>query len=178
MNEQMKREMLEACQEREFREGRLLSCEKQIRIGAMYYAVMACIVAILSLVYPQHRFSALSVVMTAALSMMVMALCMQRYTVRAQKLRHEYVILKRLMAEENGEKAGQYLEILAADEGLSAHEQRMVQRMHDRQQDGEKKLYGYEKFLYWFFEIVLIVVKTIIVLAPAAGIALVAAKVI
>ena len=76
------------------------------------------------------------------------------------------------------------MELTGAGEGCAGHERRAVLRMHDREekrlamQEGRTanapRLYGYEKFLYWFAEIAGIVFKVVLLMAPVAGIVLAA----
>lgn len=178
--------------EREYMEERLLTAENTVRYINTYYAVFAAAAAVLSLVYPTEGWQALTVMLTVMLSMMVFFLCAQSGKERTRQQRSERAELSKLMyeaeradMEEKPEDIQHRLaELTAAGANVCGHERRAILRMHDRHekwqalQEGRSaavpKLRGYEKFLYWFAEIGWIVLKTVIVLLPIAGMALAA----
>ncbi len=181
--------MEQAAGEKRFLENRMLSGEMQLKLMSGYYAVLAAVTAVLSIVRPDKNFHALSVWMTVLLALWVIALCVQKNGVRAQRLRSEQAALMRMMAEAQQEADVErlqirYIDIQGGEEGISAHERRALQHMRDREDKLNARteesgawrpaLFGYEKFLYWFAEISMIVIKTLIALAPIAGITLTA----
>lgn len=182
--------------EQKFLANRLLSSEKHIKMMNIYYAAFASVTAVLSLIYPECSFSQLSAVLTVLLSLLVIALSAQKY---AQQARHYHVnahALDMLLLEaQEDDEIGKYSQIRAQYAVLSAntdsrssHDNRAVLRMHDienrrRVLRGEEVLRthylcGYEKFKYWFAEIVSIIMKVMIFIFPAAGLVLAAMNLI
>lgn len=177
-------DMKKKMRELEHREERILSRDKQTRALAVWYACFSAAAAVLQLVYPEKGFHSVSPVLTVALALLTICVCMQKGAERAGQLRGRKARLQRLIYEAErtedadlGRLQAEYLEVCACDEGINSHDRRSILRMHDlEEQSSEKKLRGYEKFLYWFVEIAGMVLKTIVLLAPAAAIALAAIR--
>ncbi len=176
---------------------RMISGEKTIKAMSVYYAVFASITAVMSLLYPQLGFSRLSAMMTVMLAILTTALSAQKYARQARQccLNAQMLEQLRLEADEDGDEEEKYRTLrekygvlTTSEDTRSTHENRMVLRMYDienrrRVLRGDEVLRthylcGYEKFKYWLVEIISIVFKTLIFLAPIIGMTLSALRLI
>ncbi len=173
-------ELDRAVSERRFMEGRLTAAGNMLWALCMVYAGFASAACVCGLVYEQPGFQTVSAALTIALSLLVMVFCMQKGALRAQRLHAECAELEKMRpeaekADEADELRRRIVEMTMLGEPVSAHERRALLHMHDRTHKAEeRRLFGYEKFLYWFAEIALIVLRMAAFLAPAAAITLAA----
>ncbi len=163
---------------------------KTARYMTAYYAVCSAAAAVLSAVYPTQAWHVLLTVMTVLLSLLTVFQCFGRFDERLQLIRRDQAELERLFSESGSAGAdadaiaARLQLITASGAGLTAQERRAYERMKDRSEkwqaarDGRpalpKRLFGYEKFLWWLTEITGILLMALALLLPAAGFALAA----
>ena len=164
--------------------------EKEVRYLAGCYAVYTAAAAVLSALYPTASWHVFLTLMTILLAMATVFLCVSPFGTRLQLIRRDIAELEALHAAASAEDADENalhsrLQLITASgAGVSAQERRAYERVKDRSEkwqaawDGRnarpKRLFGYEKFLYWFIEISGIVLCALALLLPAAGLALAA----
>lgn len=161
---------------------------KTARYMTAYYAVCSAAAAVLSAVYPTQAWHVFLTIMTVLLSLLTVFQCFGRLDERLQLIRRDQAELERLLSESGNADAGAIAArlqlITASGAGLTVQERRAYERMKDRSEkwqaarDGRpalpKRLFGYEKFLWWLTEITGIVLMALALLLPAAGFALAA----
>ena len=171
-------------------EERVQADQKALRCLNAYYAVCAAAAAVLSALYPAASWNVLLSVMTILLALLTVFLCANPLEARLRMIRRDLSELEKLHAEAGAENADEQAVlsrlqlIVASGAGVSAQERRGYERAKDRSEkwqaarDGRpaqmKRLFGYEKFLYWLIEIVRIALAALALLLPAAGLALAA----
>ena len=154
------------------------------------YAVYAAAAAVLSALYPAAAWNVFLAVMTILLALLTVFLCANPLEARLRMIRRDLAELEKLHAETGAENADEMAVlsrlqlIVSSGAGVSAQERRSYERAKDRSEewkaacDGRSaepyRLFGYEKFLYWFYEIAGIVFYAVMLLLPIAGFALAA----
>lgn len=164
--------------------------EKTMRYLAGYYAVCAAAAAVLSALYPTASWHVFLTLMTILLALITVFLSVGPFGTRLRLIRRDIAELEALHAAAEADGADEReiesrLQLITASgAGVSAQERRAYERVKDRSEkwqaawDGRnarpKRLFGYEKFLYWFIEIACIVFLMLALLLPAAGFVLAA----
>ena len=157
---------------------------------AVVTALCAAAAAVLSALYPAEAWNVFLAVMTILLALQTVFLCANPLEARLRMIRRDLAELEKLHAEAGAEQADEMALlsrlqlIISSGAGVSAQEKRSYERVKDRSEewqaacDGRSaepyRLFGYEKFLYWFYEIARIVFYTVALLLPIAGFVLAA----
>lgn len=186
----MKERIWEALGLRVNQEERVKEHDKTARYLAGCYAVYAAAAAVLSAMYSTEAWRILLTLMTVILALMTVFLCVNPFGMRLRMIRRDIAELEALhtaaCGEDDDENAlhSRLQPIISAGAGVSAQERRAYERVKDRSEKWQaawegrparpKRLFGYEKFLYWFIEIAGIILLVLALLLPAAGIALAA----
>lgn len=171
-------------------EERVKEYEREVRYLAGGYAVCASAAAVMNALYPSASWQMLLTLLTVLLGMFTVILCMNPFGQRLQLIRRDLAELEALLpADGRGETDERALEsrlqlIIASGAAAGAQERRACERVKDRSESWQaewedrdarpRRLFGYEKFLYWFWEISRIILLTAAALLPIAGIALAA----
>lgn len=186
----MRERIWEALIQRIAQEERVNALARTVRGLCLYYAVFAAVAAMLSAVYPTDSWRIFSIVMTALASVLAVLQCANPFEARLRLIRREQAELEELHAEAGAQEAdeaavGRKLQlIIAAGAGVGAQERRAYERVKDRSEKWQaawegrpvrpRRLFGYEKFLFWLIEIAGIIGCTLAYLLPVAGTALAA----
>lgn len=171
-------------------EERIRGYEKEIRYLAGCYAVYAAAAAALSALYPSESWHVLLTLLAVLLGMLTVILCMNPFGERLQLIRRDLAELEAMFpdkeqTETNEQTIGKRLQlIIASGASAGAQERRAFERIKDRSEKWQaalegrnahpRRLFGYEKFLYWFWEISRIILLTAVLFLPAAGFVLAA----
>ena len=166
-------------------EERVMSHEKAARCLTGCYAVYAVAAAVLSALYPAASWTALLTLMTVFSALLTVFLCVNPFGQRLKLIRRDLAELEALhTAAEQHElderTLGSRMQmIVSSGAAADAQDRRAYERIKDRSEKRQaawegrpahpKRLFGYEKFLYWFYEIAGIVFFTVMLLLPVAG---------
>lgn len=182
----MKEKIRETAAQRSVQEERLAALSKKMKWITVYYAVFAAAFAVLSAVYEGASWRVLLTVMTVLASLAAVVQCADPFAGKLSLIRRDRAELERM---ENDLSSGQADEQAVSARlqavvftGVCSQDRRAFEWMQDRaekapasgEKKGGKRLFGYEKFLFWFFEIAGIAALTALFLLPAAGVALAA----
>lgn len=177
---------METAAQRHVQEERLAALSKKLRWITAYYAVFAAAAAVMNAVYQTPSWRVLLTVMTVLLSLAAVVQCADPFAGKLSLIRRDRAELERLENELSSDNAdGQAISArlqAVALTGVCAQDRRAFEWKQDRAQKAQasgekpdkKRLFGYEKFLFWFFEIAGIAALTLLFLLPAAGVALAA----
>lgn len=153
---------------------RLLANEHFVQSINIYYSCFAAIITVLSLIYPDKRYSVLSALLSVILAISIVYLNAQKYGSRAQQLQSNFVALQYLGYQINDaidkgniqersrlEKA--YIDLLETSENHNQHDHKHTLYQQDRIDESKairkgkdmpfKRLRGIEAFNFWFIEI-------------------------
>lgn len=170
-------------------EERVSADQKTLQYLNVYYAVFAAGAAVLSGVYATDSWKIFSIMTTVLTAMMTVFTCSNPFGARIQMIRRDLAELEQLHAQADGQ--AEEKEILSrlqlmivSGAGTGAQERRAYDRIKDRSEKWKaamegrpaapKRLFGYEKFLYWFWEISRIILVALMAMMPVAGIVLAA----
>lgn len=164
--------------------------EKEVRYLAGCYAVYTAAAAVLSALYPTGSWHVLLTLLAILLGMFTVILCVNPFGQRLQLIRRDLAELEAMHAQAGTEDADEKeiqsrLQLIAASgAGVSAQERRAYERVKDRSEKWQAawegrparpmRLFGYEKFLYWFWDISRIILLTAALLLPIVGFVLAA----
>jgi len=170
-------------------EERVSADQKTLQYLNAYYAVFAAAAAVLSGVYTTDSWKVFAIMTTVLTAIMTVFVCSNPFGARLQMIRRDLAELEQLNDQADGqaeekEMLGRLQLIIVSGAGVGAQERRAYDRIKDRSEKWKaamegrpaapKRLCGYEKFLYWFWEISKIILIVLMALMPVAGMVLAA----